>query len=159
MSKIFTFLLGSLALIVSVNSYTFATYQNESKEAQYLPVGVKLCLEKEKCLFLEVAKTKEERSKGLMHRKNLNINSGMYFLLNKTKQTDIWMKNVLIPLDIIFIKDRKVMQLYTNLNPCTDNPCKKFNSIYEVDKIIELNSGVVKKYKIEVGQILNIEMI
>ena len=37
--------------------------------------------------------------------------------------------------------------------------CKKFNSIYEVDKIIELNSGVVKKYKIEVGQILNIEMI
>ena len=146
-------------ILLSFISPVFSNAFHESKEPQYLPISAKLCIEKEKCLFLEVAKTKEERQKGLMFRKNLKSDSGMFFLLNKTKQIEIWMKNTLIPLDIIFIKDRQVMKLYTNLNPCSDTPCYKFNSIYEVDEIIELNSGIVKKYNIEVGQILNIEMI
>ena len=51
------------------------------------------------------------------------------------------------------------MNIFINVKPCTDINCDKFNSIYEVDKIIELNSGSVKKYKIKIGQILNIKMI
>ena len=94
-----------------------------------------------------------------MFRKHLRWDSGMIFLLDQTKQIDIWMKNTLIPLDIIFIKDKKVMNIFINVKPCTDINCDKFNSIYEVDKIIELNSGAVKKYKIKIGQILNIKMI
>tara|TARA_Y200000002_G_C22600045_1_gene629116 strand:- start:675 stop:968 length:294 start_codon:yes stop_codon:yes gene_type:complete len=94
-----------------------------------------------------------------MFRKHLRWDSGMIFLLDQTKQIDIWMKNTLIPLDIIFIKDKKVMNIFINVKPCSDINCDKFNSIYEVDKIIELNSGAVNKYKIKIGQILNIKMI
>ena len=54
---------------------------------------------------VEIATSSEERSRGLMHRNNIKQNEGMLFIYPKNQIIKMWMKNTLIPLDMLFIKD------------------------------------------------------
>jgi uncharacterized membrane protein (UPF0127 family) len=54
---------------------------------------------------VELARTDAERAKGLMHRRELAPDAGMLFLFDETSEHAFWMKNTLIPLDMIFIGD------------------------------------------------------
>ena len=144
-------------------SLVFSRYSLLSEELilennpQFLPIESKICFKKNKCVLLEVANTFKERRKGLMFRNSLKENHGMLFILDKPINIDIWMKNTLLPLDIIFISNTKILNIYENLLPCTKKNCAKFNSKFKVDKIIELNAGAVKKFNIQIGKILEIE--
>lgn len=53
---------------------------------------------------VEVARTPQEQEKGLMFRKELPENSGMLFPMNPPRTASFWMKDTLIPLDVIFIR-------------------------------------------------------
>lgn len=71
----------------------------------------------------EVADTSEERSKGLMFREHLGENEGMIFLFPQEAQQSFWMRNTLIPLDMIFIRaDRTILGIVENAEPRTDTP-------------------------------------
>ena len=126
-------------------------------EPQFLPIEAKICFQKNKCVFLEVANTPQQRSKGLMFRRSLKENYGMLFKLNNFVNIDIWMKNTLFPLDVIFIRGNRIVNIYENLKPCNTQKCTKFNSKFKVDKIIELKAGTVKKFNIHVKKIVEIE--
>ena len=126
-------------------------------EPQFLPIEAKICFQKNKCVFLEVANTPQQRSTGLMFRRSLKENHGMLFNLNNFVNIDIWMKNTLFPLDVIFIRDNRIVNIYENLLPCNEKNCAKFNSKFKVDKIIELKAGTVKKFNIQVEKIVEIE--
>ena len=126
-------------------------------EPQFLPIEAKICFQKNKCVFLEVANTPQQRSKGLMFRRSLEENYGMLFNLNNFVNIDIWMKNTLFPLDVIFIRDNRIVNIYENLHPCNIKNCPKFNSKFKVDKIIELKAGTVKKFNIQVEKIVEIK--
>jgi uncharacterized membrane protein (UPF0127 family) len=52
---------------------------------------------------VEIARTEAERAKGLMYRRELPADAGMLFLFDETDEHPFWMKNTLIPLDMIFI--------------------------------------------------------
>ena len=126
-------------------------------EPQFLPIEAKICFQKNKCVFLEVANTPQQRSKGLMFRRSLKENYGMLFKFNNFVNIDIWMKNTLFPLDVIFIRDNRIVNIYENLQPCNIKKCAKFNSKFKVDKIIELKAGTVKKFNIQVEKIVEIK--
>ena len=126
-------------------------------EPQFLPIEAKICFQKNKCVFLEVANTPQQRSKGLMFRRSLKENYGMLFKFNNFVNIDIWMKNTLFPLDVIFIRGNRIVNIYENLHPCNAKNCAKFNSKFKVDKIIELKAGTVKKFNIQVEKIVDIE--
>ena len=62
-------------------------------------------------VFLEVAVTDEEKEKGLMNRPSLAENRGMVFVFRPARQITFWMKDTLIPLDMIFINKGKIVKI------------------------------------------------
>ena len=73
---------------------------------------VKISVE-DKEYTVEVAKTEEERAKGLQDRKSLGDSEGMLFIFSKPQTVGFWMDKTEIPLDIIFIdEDEEVISVY-----------------------------------------------
>ncbi len=70
---------------------------------------------------VEVAATNDERAKGLMFRRDLSPRNGMLFLFPEERRLSFWMKNTLIPLDMIFIsRDWKVVGVVENAVPLSE---------------------------------------
>jgi uncharacterized membrane protein (UPF0127 family) len=70
---------------------------------------------------VEVVDTPEGRQRGLMNRASIADNAGMLFLFPREQQLSFWMKNTLIPLDIIFIRaDYSVLGIVENAEPMTE---------------------------------------
>lgn len=70
---------------------------------------------------VEVARTPQERARGLMFRKDLPQDQGMLFIFDETEEHSFWMRNTLIALDMIFLsEDRTVEGVVANATPRTD---------------------------------------
>ncbi len=96
---------------------------------------------------VELALTAEQQREGLMFRTNLT--GGMLFIYPEEAAKTFWMKNTLIPLDIIFIgKDYTIKKIF-HADPCVKDPCKlyKGNAKY----VLELNQNFTIQNKINVG--------
>jgi uncharacterized protein len=69
---------------------------------------------------VEVARTNEEHERGLMYREHLDADAGMLFVFARPAQQTFWMKNTLIPLDMIFIgADHRVVGVVEKAEPQT----------------------------------------
>jgi len=93
---------------------------------------------------LEVAQTQAEREKGLMNRTSLPANKGMVFLFDGKAIQSFWMKNTLIPLQILFIDGCKIVdeqEMKVEKDP--SNPVSFYVSKSPADKAIELNSNIL----------------
>ena len=67
---------------------------------------------------IEVATTREEQALGLMFRRSLPENAGMLFIYERPQPAAMWMKNTLIPLDMVFIApDGRVLRIEANTEP------------------------------------------
>jgi len=63
-------------------------------------------------ITVEIARTDDEKAKGLMHRKKLADGAGMIFVYDRDQQMSFWMKNTLIPLSIAFIaSDGRIIEI------------------------------------------------
>ena len=104
---------------------------------------------------VEVAKTNEEQAEGLMYRLELKKNGGMLFLFDNEKKASFWMKNTLIPLDIIFInKNGSINKIYKNTIP---KSLKRIISKGEVLAVLEINAGEANKNNIGYRSFINLE--
>lgn len=106
-----------------------------------------------------IADTKEERTKGLSGCTNLPENSGMYFVFSEPQPAAFWMKNMLLPLDIIWIKDEHVIGIEKNVPPpqpnTPDDELIIYSSPGEVDRVLELPAGASERFGIEPGTSIN----
>ena len=104
---------------------------------------------------VEVAKTNEEQAEGLMYRLELKQNGGMLFLFNNEKKASFWMKNTLIPLDIIFInKNGSINKIYKNTIPKSK---KRIISKGEVLAVLEINAGEAIRNNIGYESFIDLE--
>lgn len=102
---------------------------------------------------IEVATTKLQRTLGLMFRNFLPKNEGMLFVFEQQTFQKIWMKNTLIPLDVIFISGHgKIVSIIKGLQPCTEKSCEIYESAEKAKYMLEINQGIIERNKIEVGQ-------
>ena len=102
---------------------------------------------------VEIAKTEAQRSKGLMFRKQLAEHKGMIFIFEENGIQRVWMKNTLIPLDVIFISEQgRIVSINQSLLPCIKKYCDIYHSTGNAKYMLEVNSGMVEKNKIKVGQ-------
>lgn len=98
----------------------------------------------EQSFEVELADTPEKRTQGLMFRDSLEKNKGMIFSFAEEGFHAIWMKNTLIPLDVIWIsKDQRVVDMKT-LSPCETEPCPSFRPRSPAKFILEINKGEFK---------------
>ena len=89
--------------------------------------------------------------KGLSHREHLLENEGMLFNFNDPGDRTFHMRDCLIPLDILFIKNGKVNKIYHECQPCEIDECDKY--VGEADSVVELLGGTCKKNNISEGLI------
>ena|SRR3989344_428841 len=103
------------------------------------------------CFRVEVADNPVERAQGLMFRKELKENSGMLFIFDSSEKHSFWMKNTLIPLDIIWIdENKKIVYIYENAQPCRET-CDSIIPDKNAKYVLEINTGLARKYEIEIG--------
>lgn len=91
---------------------------------------------------LELMKTPEEIERGMMGREELN--GCMGFKLKKGYHS-FWMKDCLIPLDIVFVLNGKVNKIFKNCQPCSTEGCERFTAA--ADHVFEFPSGTSDSFK------------
>ncbi len=99
----------------------------------------------------ELAYTDETRMRGLMFRESLPDDAGMLFIFPYMDQHSFWMKNTLIPLDIIWLNDRKEIVYIATAQPCTEDPCASYVPMQKAKYVLEVNEGFTKKHSIKMG--------
>jgi len=105
-----------------------------------------------RAVTLEIASTPHQRSLGLMFRPSLLDDQGMLFLFPTPDRYGIWMKNMLIPLDILWLDDHKrIIHLETNVPPCQREPCLIYQPDTPALYVIELPAGSVTRADLRVG--------
>ena len=94
-----------------------------------------------------------------MSKKRFNEDfNGMLFLMGEEKEQSFWMYNCIIPLDIIFIKENKIVSIFHNCQPCKSrSTCNNYQSI--ADKVLEVQGGTCEKQNINQGDSVDYSLI
>lgn len=106
--------------------------------------------EKTQVIFdIELAVAPQDRARGLMFRELLPKRAGMLFIFDPPQPVVFWMKNTLIPLDIIFVdRTGTVTSIHENAIPSDLTPIEGGDSVYAV---LEINAGLAARYLITPG--------
>jgi len=102
---------------------------------------------------LDIADTSQLITKGLGERESLADNEGMWFIFNNSKVRTFWMKGMLIPIDIIWINEDRVIGFEENVQPepgVSIMKLKKYVSPGPADRVLEVNAGTVERIGIAV---------
>jgi uncharacterized protein len=98
---------------------------------------------------VEVARTAEEQAQGLMFRNSVPADRGMIFPYDPPVQVSFWMKNTLVPLDMVFIgPDGKIGRIAANTTPMSLDPVA---SIDPVSAVLEIAGGRAAELGIREG--------
>ncbi len=109
---------------------------------------------------VEVANTEREREEGLMKRTELKKHSGMLFVFETPIITSFWMKDTLIPLDLLFFsEDGYFSSAYDAIPPCKKAECPTYKSIELTKYALEMNAGDRKSLGIGVGWKLDLSSL
>lgn len=108
---------------------------------------------------VEVADTEEKRQRGLMFREHLAPTDGMIFLFDEPGNYPFWMKNTLIPLDMIWLdKNAQIVSIAQSVPPCKADPCPSYDHQGLASYVVEVVSGFAKEHKLKVGDKLVLEL-
>lgn len=138
-----------IIIILILAAATFALITNE-KEKQN-----QICFNNN-CFFVELARTLEEQSQGLMFRESVEEGRGMLFIFEEERDYPFWMKNTLIPLDIIWLnKEKEIVFIKENARPCQQDPCPEIFPGQKAIYVLEIKGGVSKDINLKIGQKAN----
>jgi uncharacterized membrane protein (UPF0127 family) len=109
-------------------------------------------------VHVEIASDDSTRAQGLMFRDQLAPDRGMIFLFPKSGDYPFWMKNTLIPLDMIWIDDqRRIVHVAANVPPCKADPCPSVPAGGNAMYVLEVAAGVASRHGLAKGQTLRFE--
>jgi hypothetical protein len=103
-------------------------------------------------VHVELAADDELRAQGLMWRDQLAPDRGMLFLFNEDDEHAFWMKNTLIPLDMVWIdKDQRVAAVKYHVPPCKVANCPSYPPGVPSRYVLEVGGGVAEAHGIKAG--------
>jgi uncharacterized membrane protein (UPF0127 family) len=108
---------------------------------------------------VEVVTRSDEMARGLMYRRSLGKDNGMLFVFRREEAQSFWMKNTLIPLDMIFISRNLVIVDIATMQPCRTNPCPDYTSRQPAQYVLEVNAGYCHSRNIIIGDKISSDAI
>ena len=101
---------------------------------------------------VEVADDPTERNKGLMFVEDMPLMSGMLFVYEAPQHASFWMRNTLIPLDMLFVDAAgEVLRIHENAVPLDETPVDGGDG---VSAVLEINGGLAARLGIAIGDLL-----
>lgn len=111
---------------------------------------------------LEVAETPAQRERGLQFRTSLEPTHGMLFRFSEEERYTFWMKNTLIPLDIVWIRDGVIQEIMRNVQPepgVSDAQLHRYQPHEPVHAVIEFPAGTVDAVDMNTGDVLDLSTV
>ena len=103
---------------------------------------------------VEIAADDASREHGLMDRTSMPADHGMLFVFPAAAVQTFWMKDTLIPLDMVFFDARrKTVTVLDDVPPCKADPCPIYPSTEPARYVLELNAGVAAKLGVRNGDV------
>jgi len=118
----------------------------------------KACFDKN-CFYVEIVEKPQDLALGLMFRKYLDDDRGMLFVFQNEAKYSFWMKNTLIPLDMIWLNTNKeVVYIAKNVEPCKEDVCRSIDPNQKAKYVLELNAGTADTINLKIGDKLIFDM-
>lgn len=151
MKKIFIFLIFIAVILIA--GVLFFAYKSKPKDET-----ASICI-KNACYEVEIADDAAERARGLMFRESLGEGKGMLFVFDNVSKHSFWMKNTLIPLDIVWLDSQgKIVYISQNTPLCAANPCPSYTPEKPAKYVLEIAAGQAEKNTLQLGDRANIEL-
>ena len=149
-------LIALIPVVVFVLIYFFYI-KNSTDEPEWVKEGEVTFIGKDSRkpkgkIDVEVAMSPAERSQGLMYRSRMDDDKGMLFIFENDEMQSFWMKNTIIPLDILFIDSKGVINtIHSNTVPYSEKPIpSKGKSQF----VVEVNGGYCSRHGIKEGDLI-----
>jgi len=122
----------------------------KTQEGIFAPSSLVLAGER---FTLELADDREERSRGLSGRETLGLNEGMLFIFPDYSKPGFWMKDMLIPLDFVWLNNNEIVDVTAHVLPpqSADEPLDVLHPVTEVNRVLEIPAGNIDRLGIRVG--------
>jgi uncharacterized membrane protein (UPF0127 family) len=98
-------------------------------------------INQEQEIKVNLAVTPDEQARGLSGCSSLELGQGMYFVFPTKTKAVFWMKDMVMPIDIIWISDEKVIGIERNVSPPNDSNLTKYHAPEEVGAVLEIGAG------------------
>jgi uncharacterized membrane protein (UPF0127 family) len=118
---------------------------------QQLPLEAEWCLGSGDCILLEVADQPREQAMGLQLRGRLKPLRGMWFPYDEAQLLRFWMHRTPEPLDMLFLREGRVIAIEAGAEPCPHLPCRSYGPHEQGDGVVELAAGEAERLGITVG--------
>jgi uncharacterized membrane protein (UPF0127 family) len=148
----------SLPLLLILFACGTKTTATQTTATQSSAAGPRVIFPDGTRIDVEIASDDATRAQGLMYRDHLADDRGMVFLFNRTGSYPFWMKNTLIPLDIIWLDDQKrIVHIGASVPPCKADPCPSYDPGTFARYVLEVAGGVAGRHHLATGQTLRFE--
>ena len=109
---------------------------------------------------MEIASDEQEKALGLSNRMYLGTYDGMWFPYDIDVRHAFWMKDCLIPLDIIFVDSSGfIVDIKDNNAPCTENYCPSITPSASYRSVLEVNANFAEQNGVKVGHSIVIHAV
>jgi uncharacterized protein len=105
-------------------------------------------------LNLEIARTPTEQTKGLSGHPPLRDNQAMLFVFPTKTIQSFWMKDMLFPIDIVWLDDNKIVKISKHLQPEGTKPENIYHSDFKVNNVLEIKAGQADALSLHTGDIV-----
>lgn len=107
---------------------------------------------------VKTATTSAEQQQGLSGTKSLPKDQGVLFVFKTADKYPFWMKDMQFPIDIIFIRDKKVVQIISDVPvPKKDQTPQIYQPKAAADQVLEINAGLAKEYQFKTNDTVEIK--
>jgi uncharacterized protein len=153
LKKIALLLVGTLAIggVLLLAQYFLAGGRGREAEVSFPGRGLNL--------KAELSLTVEQHRQGLMRRKELPRDRAMLFVFQEDERLAFWMKDTLIPLDLVFVSsDFRIVDIKKDFQPCDKEVCPSYEAVAAARYVVEMSAGLAAEKGLQAGDAVLIKL-